>query len=54
VLAEPTNLDEVIEILTTAFDDVAPEQIASDSEYLMRNLVEAGLLVPARTELAAR
>jgi hypothetical protein len=53
VLAEPANLDEVIEILSIAFEDVAPDQIASDSEYLMRSLLEAGLIVPARAELAA-
>lgn len=54
VLAEPANLDEVIEILSIAFEDVAPDQIASDSEYLMRNLVNAGLIVPARAEMAAK
>jgi hypothetical protein len=53
VLAEPANLDEVIEILSIAFKDVAPDQIASDSEYLMRNLVNAELIVPARAEMAA-
>lgn len=54
VMAEPTNLDELIEIVSAAFEDVAADQIASDSASLMRNLVEAGLLVPARADMAAQ
>lgn len=53
ILAEPANLDEVIEILTIAFEDTAPDQIAADSTYLMQSLAESGLIVPAHAELAA-
>jgi hypothetical protein len=53
VLEQPANLDEVIEILTTAFEDVAPEQIAYDSAHLMQGLVETGLLVPMPAGAAA-
>lgn len=54
VLKEPANLDEVIEILAAAFEDVATTQIATDSEDLMRSLVAAQLIVPARAEVAVR
>lgn len=54
VLSEPTALEEVIEILAAAFEDVATSQIATDSEYLMRHLAEAQLIVPAASELAVR
>lgn len=47
VLSEPANLNEVVEILTTAFEDVPETQIATDSENLMRSLVTAQLIVPA-------
>jgi hypothetical protein len=47
VLSEPANLNEVVEILTTAFEDVPETQIVTDSESLMRSLVAAQLIVPA-------
>lgn len=53
VLSEPTDMQEVIEILKIAFEDVAPSQIATDSEDLMRSLVAARLIVPAKAEMAA-
>lgn len=53
VLAEPTDLQEVVEILSVAFEDVPVSQIASDADHLMRNLVAAGLIVPAKSEMAA-
>ena len=54
VLAEPTKLDELIEIVTAAFQDVATSQIASDSEKLMRSFVAARLIVPTDAELATQ
>lgn len=53
VLAEPAHLQEVIEILTAAFDDVPQSRIAADSEGLMRSLAAAQLIVPAKAEMAA-
>jgi hypothetical protein len=50
LLAEPTDLDEVIDVLSTAFHNVAPSQIAADSEDLMRNLAVARLIVPHNLE----
>ena len=50
VLAEPTDLDEVIDVLHSAFHDVPASQIAADSEDLMRNLAVARLIVPHNLE----
>jgi hypothetical protein len=47
VLSEPTTLDEVVDILTTAFDKAPVSQITADSENLMRSLVAANLIIPA-------
>ncbi|SFR32979.1 Coenzyme PQQ synthesis protein D (PqqD) [Yoonia tamlensis] len=46
VLAKPASLAEIIEILTAAFVDADPVQIASDCETLLRQLVAARLVVP--------
>ncbi len=53
VLEEPANLNEVIEILTAAFQDVAVGQIETDSDALMRSLVAAQLIVSSSIEVAA-
>jgi hypothetical protein len=54
VLSEPADLGEIIEILTAAFQDVAENQIATDSEDFLRNLVAAQLVVPTGAKLAAQ
>lgn len=54
LLADPTDLGEVIEVLTTAFPDAAPERIASDSEHLMRSMAKARLIMPVPMDLAAQ
>lgn len=38
LLAEPTSIDEVMEILSSAFPDVALEQIEADVTKLIRRL----------------
>ena len=54
LLAEPTDLGEVVEILAAAFPEVAPGQIADDSAQLMRSLAKAQLIKPAAPDLAAQ
>ncbi|WP_339933279.1 PqqD family peptide modification chaperone [Yoonia sp. 208BN28-4] len=47
LLKEPADLNEVVDILVSAFDDVVVDQVQADSECLMRSLAEANLIVPA-------
>lgn len=54
LLAEPITLAEVVEIYAAAFPDVPADQIARDCESLMRGLVEARLIMPESTRLAAQ
>jgi len=46
LISEPADLDDVIAILTAAFDDIDARQIANDSERIMTNFVKARLIVP--------
>nr|WP_275116142.1 PqqD family protein [Aliiroseovarius subalbicans] len=54
LLEEPTDLTEVASILAAAFPDVAADQIAMDSEQLMRGLAEACLIMPVAAKVAAQ
>ncbi|MCK0170975.1 PqqD family protein [Aliiroseovarius sp. S1123] len=54
LLEEPTDLAEVVEILSEAFPDVPVDQITTDSENLMRSLARARLITPASHSMAAQ
>lgn len=54
LLEEPTDLNEVVEILSEAFPDVSVNQIATDCENLMRSLAHARLITPAPQNMAAQ
>lgn len=54
LLEEPTDLGEVVAILSEAFPDVPVEQISTDSENLMRGLTRARLITPASQNMAAQ
>ena len=47
LLAEPTSLQDVVEILTVAFPDTKPDQIAADSLAALQQLTAARLIEPA-------
>ncbi|MGL4281447.1 MAG: PqqD family protein, partial [Albidovulum sp.] len=47
LIAEPLTLAEICDILTEAFPDVSPIQIASDSAATLRDFVENRLAVAA-------
>lgn len=48
VLAEPVTGADITTLLCAAFEDVAPEQIASDTERTLREFAKAGLVLPVR------
>lgn len=54
LMEEPTDLNEVVEILLEAFPDVPVEQIATDCENLMRSLARASLITPTPQNVAAQ
>ncbi|WP_424940404.1 PqqD family peptide modification chaperone [Aliiroseovarius sp. S253] len=54
LLEEPTDLTEVVEILSAAFPAVDIEQIAQDSAGLMHDLARARLITPAASDVAAQ
>ncbi|WP_298905511.1 PqqD family protein [uncultured Aliiroseovarius sp.] len=54
LLEEPTDLGEVVEILSEAFPNVPVDQIAADSENLMRSLTQARLITPVPHTVAAQ
>nr|WP_239058456.1 PqqD family protein [Aliiroseovarius sp. PrR006] len=54
LLEEPTDLNEIVEILSEAFPDVPVDQISTDSENLMRSLARARLITPAPQSVAAQ
>lgn len=47
----PIALDEVVDVLAAAFDEVDVDQISSDTEHLMRTLAATRLIVLADAEM---
>ncbi len=54
LLEEPTNLGEIVEILATAFPDVATDQIFTDCDRLMRELAAAHLIFLVQEDAATQ